>query len=432
MLRLIAIFGTILLCCGSSRADDAEKVFESLYGASIKKVSSTPDRADDVALAKELLSVAEESDQTPSLQAMLCRAAYDLGVRHPDGFSTSAQAMILLGESQPENRSDANEKLVEILTRQSRIGKAEEREAATASLVTTLVSMGDENLDLKQWSRAASDFRRALVIATSKKLPDAEKIKEKVEFASHRDQLFKQVARLEERILENANDSAAIDEVVKLYLLELDDMPSVTRHLARIKDEQLAKVARLTTASLDSLNAADCLMLGEWYKNAAATTKSPSNLTTLKRARLYLERFIANPSGSELDRRKAGILLNAVIAEGAPIATPPTPKPDTKPVVKGDVALTELLLSHNWRLDYFSPSAKRRRQVGWSFYEGGKMSDRTQPNWQIEDGILETFNDGKRMVNRWRYNLKDQRWEGENKDGSKPANPSYLIKGDKK
>ena len=99
MLIRLTLVMVILSFASSALASEAQQVFDSLYGPRIKAVKASVDRADDHALAKELLTAAGNSTDTPALLALLCEASYDLSSRHADGFATAAQAMTLLAES---------------------------------------------------------------------------------------------------------------------------------------------------------------------------------------------------------------------------------------------------------------------------------------------------------------------------------------------
>ncbi len=339
-------FVMLLLSSSSSAlADDAKQIFDSLYGQRIKAVKATADRADDHALARELLAAAGSSTDTPALLALMCEASYDLGSRHPDGFTTAAQAMTLLAESVEAQRTAAREKLVDVLMKQSRQGKPDKREAAGEELIDTLLSMGDEKMEAKKWTEAAGDYRRAQMIAAPKKSPMLETIKARLELASRRDRAEKQIARLSEKLLADANDSATAEEIVKLYVVEFDDAKSALPFLNRVKDEQLKKLVPLAAKALGDVAEDDCLELGEWFKSLANTRIASIDAALLRRAAASLDRYIASTSADALRRRKATLLrtvvgssLEALGESGAvaialaPSKPAPVPVPDPAPV----------------------------------------------------------------------------------------------------
>ncbi len=307
-IRLILVM--LLSSSSSALADDAKQVFDSLYGPRIKAAKATADRADDHALAKELLASAGNSADTPALLALLCEASYDLGSRHPDGFTTAAQAMTLLAESVEAQRTGAREKLADVLMKQSRLGKPDERETAGEQLIDTLLAMGDEKLEMKKWTEATGDYRRAMTIATPRKSPKLETIKAKLDLATRRDRAEKQIARLNEKLLGDANDSATAQEIVKLYIVEFDDPKAALPFLNRTKDESLKKLVPLASGATESVSGDDHLALGEWYRSLAGPSPKASELPLLKRARDAFARAMASAELSAAAQGKTRLLLD--------------------------------------------------------------------------------------------------------------------------
>jgi hypothetical protein len=77
-----------------------------------------------------------------------------------------------------------------------------------------------------------------------------------------------------------------------------------------------------------------------------------------------------------------------------------------------DQALQRLLVSSNWSLDYFSPSAKKRRSVPWSFSQDGKIgNEKVQTHWRIERGLLLTGAPSAVPHGIYKYDVKLSRWE---------------------
>jgi len=311
-LAIIVAFSSIAL---TALADDAQQVFDSIYGQRIKAAKASVSRDDDHALAKELVEAAGKSTDTPALLALMCEASYDLSNLHADGFATAAQAMSLLAESVESQRTSAREKLVDVLMKQSRLGKADEREVAGEALIDTLVLIGDEKMEAKKWNDAAGDYRRAQSIAASKKSPMLDTIKAKLDLASRRDRAEKQIARLSEKLLADANDSVTAEEIVMLYVVEFDDPKSALPFLNRIKDEQLKKLVPLAAKAVSDDAEGDCLELGEWYRGAAGKSGDETGRAMRLRSADYLARALASEKLTELQRKKAELLLKDVKSE---------------------------------------------------------------------------------------------------------------------
>src|SRR5690606_15397328 len=84
--------------------DDAQRVFDSLYGSRVQQAMRTGTTADDVALARELLEAARTSTGTPKLLAILCEQAYALGSRDREGIAVADEAMQVLATAAPQRR----------------------------------------------------------------------------------------------------------------------------------------------------------------------------------------------------------------------------------------------------------------------------------------------------------------------------------------
>jgi len=298
-------------------ADEASQVFDSLYSVKIKQVAATSDRTDDIALAKEMLAVAKDGGSTPKLQALLCDAVGDLAGKHPDGFPTAIEAMQLLADSQEDQRDAARLKLIDLLTKQTRTGKAEERADASDALIDLLITIGDEKAEKKQYAEAAGDYRRANILATQSKSDSLDATKAKMEFAMSRDRTLKQISRLEEKLLKDAKDHATAEEIVKLYVSELDDPAEAAKYLDRANNEQLKRLVPIAAKPLHSIAEKELLSLGEWYSEMVGATNGSAKNAMLRRSVKYLTRYLESNTIDQLSRTKAEVWLktgNAALA----------------------------------------------------------------------------------------------------------------------
>lgn len=307
-----------LLFIASASADTAaesKQVFDTLFAAKIKSVSATVDRADDVVLAKEMLSLAKTSTGQSALVVLLCDAVHDLGMKHADGYAVAVEAQQYLADTVVERLPAAREKLIAVLTKQSAAGKPDEREPAGEALINLLTVMGEEKAERKQYAEAAADYRRALALAQQKKSDSLDEVKAKMEFALSRDRAMKQLARLQEKLLKDATDSATAEEIVTLCVVEFDDPAAAVVFLNRVKDGQMKALVPLAAGRLDEVAVEDALKLGEWYKSLADRNRAPAvQPPLLSRAEQYLARFLANESTGGVVRTKAEVLLKEVKA----------------------------------------------------------------------------------------------------------------------
>ncbi|MEX2212474.1 MAG: hypothetical protein WD768_00005, partial [Phycisphaeraceae bacterium] len=321
---VVVLILTTIAAPRALQADDAQQVFDAVYGPRVKQVSGTTDRGDDVALAASLLAAARTSTDTPALLALMCEAAYDLGQRHADGYTTAADAMTLLAQTVPDQRDAARDKLAEILTKQSRAGKVEERDPALNRLLETLMAIGHEKMDARSYGDAAGAFRRVVTLAAPKKLPQGEDAKARMDDAMRLDRVTKQVARLQEKLQANANDFASAEEIVRLNVIELDDAAAALAVLDRVQDERMKQLTPLAVKALEELKAEEALALGEWLRGFAVAAK-PQDRELWVRTEAYLSRFVEQNSEAGFNATKATVLLSEAAAKLK--ATPPAPPP---------------------------------------------------------------------------------------------------------
>ena len=76
--RTIALFilGCLLPPSPSWAADDARTQFQAQFGAALKQVRPTSDKADDIELAKKMIEAAKAGEAEATYVALLCDQAF--------------------------------------------------------------------------------------------------------------------------------------------------------------------------------------------------------------------------------------------------------------------------------------------------------------------------------------------------------------------
>ena len=113
----------LFLSAAPAWADEAEDAFNSLYGNEYKRVTGTPDKNDDVALAADLLKAVKTPGVHPALLAILCDKAYELGTKAAAGYDSAIEAMELLAQKVPDKAADALKNLVAVREKQYQAAK---------------------------------------------------------------------------------------------------------------------------------------------------------------------------------------------------------------------------------------------------------------------------------------------------------------------
>ena len=155
----------LALGAAPASAEDAAKVFESLFGAEIRKAQTSPGTDDEVRLAGELLAVARKDDQPADLVEVICRQVADLAQRSPKGYPTAIEAWETLKKRVPAKSAECDEKILALLRRQYATARGAEKAAAGERLLATVLAAADARAAEKDFPEATRLARQALAIA---------------------------------------------------------------------------------------------------------------------------------------------------------------------------------------------------------------------------------------------------------------------------
>jgi len=311
----------------SAAEPDARTVFNKLFAERIKQVTATADRADDIALSKELVSAAQGSAKQPELLAIMCHTAYDISRKTPEGLPTALEAMQLLADSVPTARASSRLKMADIHMRLMQTAPVPEREQAGASFVELLVLLGDERALASEYEAAVNYYRRAVPVAAQFKLPAAAPLKGKLDMASLRFRAQQRMASLGEALLKDATNHAAAEELVLLHVVDLDAPAGAKPYLNRVKDAELRKLATLAAGD-QATDEASNLALGDWYSALADQAAAPAQPVMWSRSRGFYARYLQLHTADDLSRKQAELSLKRLderLGDVGPLVSPVVP-----------------------------------------------------------------------------------------------------------
>ncbi len=317
-LALLLPFATL-----AAAQDDPRAVFDSLYGSRLQQVQRTGTTDDDFALAKELLEAAHRSTQTPGLLQILCEEAYNLAARDRDS-DVADQAMQLLAQHLPEKRAYALLQRANFYHSRFTSARGADRTNMGQRTVELLLELADitasETFSLEQSLDAASTedagsetahLRRAMSVAAAIRSPYTDQIKARLDQAGQRERAARQAQSLMRRLESDSSNRALQAELLRTLIVDLDNPAHAARY-ASTADEPWRTNVQLAAASPETLSAAQCERLADWYVSladqAAATVRAP----LLHRARTYYEQLLADPAASDLVRQKARLALTTL------------------------------------------------------------------------------------------------------------------------
>lgn len=280
----------------------------------IAAVAAAP--ADDTALAKQFIESAKQSTNVPALAVILCNEAHGLTKLHEP--VVALDAMRLLAEVSPADRKTAYDNMARLLTVISRVGDAAARESAVDELVAMYTAQGDAALQSSEWREASAGYRKALYLASQHRHASIDSLKNKIKAVAERERTMRRVEQLEETLLRDANNQDALEELVFMYLLDMQKPEKAAAHVSRVKNGILKGHLQLATQDTASLDAVASLKLGQWYVELSKKETGQRAGVASLNGSWALERFLLLHTAKGLDRTKAELLLNdakAVLAK---------------------------------------------------------------------------------------------------------------------
>lgn len=229
----------------------AAEAFESLYGQDVERVRGTSEPADDIALAKRLLSAARDTTGTPALLRVLCNEAYSLAAAYPDGYPTAVEAAACLASHVPSSAVDAADRIVAVRQKQYARAEGDAKAAAGATLVEALVRLADAHVEAMTYPQAIAALKRAARVSRSVGGDRLRAIEARRERARFLLRTRRDIANMKDLIEREPANTSAREKLVRLYLVHLDDPAAAAKHLDGVEDEDLLKYVRRSARALN-------------------------------------------------------------------------------------------------------------------------------------------------------------------------------------
>ena len=309
-----------------AHAEEATDVLNSLYGEELKRVAATPTPADDVALARRLLEAAKAAEKQPAFLTLLCEKAHELAIKDPSGYPTALAAMELLAAKVPEKKNDCLQKSVVVYQRQYATARGDEKTKAGETLIQAFASAAETLGSAGDYDAAAMMLRQALGVAGAIRSDSRTAIQAQLTALAVRQQTEKQLAALKAKLEANPQDDASRQELIRLYLVELDN-PAEAAPL--INDRCDAATRRYVPAAAKAVDEAPelaCQELGKWYQGLAdQAAGAGAKAAMLHRARAYYGRFLELHTAEDLARTATTLTLKKIddaLEKLGPVALP--------------------------------------------------------------------------------------------------------------
>jgi len=320
---LCAVLAVSALSLRAAGTDEATETFNALYGADLKRVRETGDARDDVELAARLLAAAKKATDQPAFLAILCEKAHDLALGHPTGYGTALAAMDLLARTVPEKAAACTARTLAIRQKQFDTSRSDARPPAAEALIDALVTAADAKIEAGTPAKAATLLVRARNVARAVSSPRLADLESRAKALTQRMATDRRISDLVALLEKNPQNTGAHEELVRLYLVDLDDPAGAAKHLAGAKDPSLLKYVPAAAKGVEAAPEFACLELGEWYARLAAKAPPHARGPMYARAKAYLERFLEIHTSKDLNRTRATLALGKIQEAVARLTAPP-------------------------------------------------------------------------------------------------------------
>lgn len=304
-LAFLFVAAAIFLGYASALADPADELVESIYGERQRKAMASRSTDDDLALADEILQVAQTTSDGPDVIAALCERVYQLCSRRTESLPRAVDAMVLTAEHVEDKKSSYLDRAAAAQQRLFTATRGPQRDAVARRLVEILGISAEHHVQAENWTVAAQYLRRAVAAANSAKLPNAEQLRRSLLETQNRPRLLQKADQLKATLKESREDKAAANALIELYLIGLDQPEEARKYSFLSDDKELIDGVRLASTDFDQLEDDDRIAVGDLYTGLYAKAAPESRHRMLIRAYQAYAAFLDGAKADHPDRVKA-------------------------------------------------------------------------------------------------------------------------------
>ncbi|MBI1371960.1 MAG: hypothetical protein GC159_04260 [Phycisphaera sp.] len=292
-------------------AEEVKAIFDQLFSSEIKLVKATADASDDVVLAKRLMEATASIKDEQRLVALLCENAYELASKDPAGYDTAIEALAALSGIYPEKSADYSEKTLSLRQRQYNAARGDDRKKYGQLYIDDLARIGDRKAEEGDVTDAILKFRVAVRTASLINSDSKADLASRITELTNLQLLYRRVDMLKDKIKRDPKDKDAAQQLLMLYVVDLDKPAEARKFTFLIDDKALNDNIRYASAEGENIPADAALNLGEWYRALAAEAKSPTARATMfSHAAENYQRYLDSGTGDALTQTKAKLGLS--------------------------------------------------------------------------------------------------------------------------
>jgi len=274
------------------------------------------DARSDAEAAGKILRAATELQDDPAVRVQLYEKAYEIGLRHRDGYGAAIRAASVLVKLDRANRAAWQKKLLAACRLDVQAASRKDKPGKGQTLLRYLVALADRAASRGDWTEAVTLYGEAL--ATGRHYDPARQGELTAKLAKARSQAVtvRQAQQLRKRLEEAPAEIATREKLILLYVVGLDDPAEASKLLTPETREELRTYVPMAARDVAKIQPGSCLELGDWYKALASKAVGPANKAkALRRAKTYYERFLSRTEDKGVRRYKAKASLGYVTRE---------------------------------------------------------------------------------------------------------------------
>ncbi len=330
MRSLILLLGCASCLAAPPRpAPDPARVVNETWGERIRLAIASSGKADDIDIAGQMVASALATKNQPALAVALAERAADLAERDPAGFDTAIKALDVAIAQTPEAEAPRRAEFVgrAIALRQRALATAKpgDRDRIGGELVTMLIAAGQDRLAALDTAGAIAAYRKALAAATGIRDERTLPLRESIEVLIARQRSEAQLELVKARLLKAPGDQAAIDELVQLCIVELDDASLAKPVLASLTNETDRRMLTLADKPVGTLTEIEARELGAWCRGLARNAAPAGKAAVLARAQAAYGIYLARHGEKDAAGQTARQELNEIDAALQTLPLKPSP-----------------------------------------------------------------------------------------------------------
>lgn len=296
---------------------DPQKVFNDVYGAAVRRVQATSETADDLALATKIFESSILFVQKPQLFAVICRKVIELASIDVLGLATVKKSLAMMRQNEMTIvATDFPVELVKLSQSAYIRAKSSQRAEAGEAFINVVLEYGQFLESIGNSGLAITQYRRASSIAIAIRWPDRARLVERINAATARRVIEARIQSLEKQLKVNPADTSAGEELIYLYLIELDDSVGARKAANSMTNADIKKSATWATSDIESLNDEATSYLGSWYEKMLPRAKEAEAKTrVLTRILAVLNRYLIIHKEQDLDHLRVKVKRDRFAAD---------------------------------------------------------------------------------------------------------------------